>query len=85
VRDVRYVASQPWPYPGSLMLGFAALADPAAGVLTDPNEITHARWFRRDEIGPVLAGEPAGFGLPMAASIAFFLISQWHEDALPSR
>lgn len=80
VRDIRYIASQPWPFPGSLMLGFAALADPAAEIRVDPAEITDARWFRRDEIGAVLAGERDDFGLPMPASIASFLIRQWYEE-----
>lgn len=80
VREIRYIASQPWPFPGSLMLGFAALADPAAEIRVDPAEITDARWFRRDEIGAVLAGERDDFGLPMPASIASFLIRQWYEE-----
>jgi NAD+ diphosphatase len=77
LREIRYVASQPWPFPGSLMLGFAALADPSAGVTVDQTEITDARWFTRDEIAAVLTGRSSEFGLPMAASIASFLIRQW--------
>jgi NAD+ diphosphatase len=77
VSDIRYVASQPWPFPGSLMLGFTARAEPNAAVRLDPEEIADARWFTRTEIAAVLAGEPGDFGLPMAASIAHFLISEW--------
>lgn len=77
VHDIRYVASQPWPFPGSLMLGFTARAEPDAPVRLDPEEMADARWFTRAEIAAVLAGEARGFGLPMAASIAHYLISGW--------
>jgi NAD+ diphosphatase len=49
VRDVRYVGSQPWPFPAGLMAGFrAAAADESVSV--DGNEILDARWFTRDEL-----------------------------------
>ncbi|MEJ3743888.1 NAD(+) diphosphatase [Actinomycetes bacterium KLBMP 9797] len=83
VRHIRYVASQAWPYPGSLMLGFTAAADPSQPVRVDPTEIAHARWFTREEIAAALAGEAvdAGDGLQLAlpppTSIAHFLITGW--------
>jgi NAD+ diphosphatase len=81
VTDVRYVASQPWPYPGSLMLGFHAYADPDDQITTDPTEIADARWFTRAEIRAAEAGDSrAGFGIPMQASIAHFLIMKWLSD-----
>jgi NAD+ diphosphatase len=80
VRDISYVASQPWPFPGSLMLGFMALADPSDELRLDPAEISDARWFSRAEIGSVLAGEPADFGLPGPASIAYYLVTRWHAE-----
>jgi len=82
VREIRYVASQPWPFPGSLMLGFAALADPSAGVRVDEAEIADARWFSRDEIAAVLSGQRTDFALPTSASIASFLIQQWCAEGL---
>jgi NAD+ diphosphatase len=89
VTDVRYAASQPWPYPGSLMLGFYALADPDAPLRLDPAEIAAAAWFTRAEIraaleamaddtgstGPDVA--PVEPGLPMASSIAYRLVRGW--------
>jgi NAD+ diphosphatase len=87
VRDVRYVASQPWPYPGSLMLGFYALADPDEQMHLDPTEIAAARWFARAEIVAAIDamstpdGASAGFGLPMGASIAFRLVRGWATAA----
>ena len=77
VRDLRYGGSQAWPYPGSLMLGFFAVADPEAPVRVDQSEISDAQWFTRDDIAAVLDGERVDFGLPMPASIAHFLIRRW--------
>jgi NAD+ diphosphatase len=86
VSRIQYVASQAWPFPCSLMLGFNAYADPRQPVRTDQEEISEARWFTRREIAAVLAGEevPAAgngpVGLPMAASIAHFLIRHWLDE-----
>lgn len=89
--DVRYVGSQSWPYPGSLMLGFFAQADPDWPLRLDPTEMADARWFTRQEIAAIVAGA-SGSGrveapadgpaspsvwLPPPSSIAFFLIDQW--------
>ncbi|MBO4206856.1 NAD(+) diphosphatase [Micromonospora echinofusca] len=85
VDRVEYVASQSWPFPGSLMLGFRAVADPAWPVRLDPTEISHALWFSRREIGRALAGEPVpvddttALALPPPLSIAFHLIRHWLE------
>jgi NAD+ diphosphatase len=50
IEDIRYVASQPWPFPSSLMLGFSArlLGDP--GIRLDPVEMAEADWFTRAEL-----------------------------------
>jgi NAD+ diphosphatase len=50
VRDVRYVASQPWPFPSSLMLGFTATLDGSDEIRLDPVEMAEAGWFTRDEV-----------------------------------
>ena len=47
--DVRYVASQPWPFPRSIMLGFEAVATSTA-IDVDPVELADARWFTREEL-----------------------------------
>jgi NAD+ diphosphatase len=89
VRALRYEASQSWPYPGSLMLGFTAEADPAQPVLVDPEEIVEARWFGRDEITAMTEGDYTDpetgvpFSLPMRASIAFYLIERWVAGLRP--
>jgi NAD+ diphosphatase len=81
VTDIRYVASQAWPFPGSLMLGFFAQADPEHSVRTDPTEIAEARWFTRQEIMAGLAGAGDGFALSPPASIARYLIELWTDSS----
>jgi NAD+ diphosphatase len=49
VGDVRYVGSQPWPFPAGIMVGFQATAADES-VSADGEEITEARWFTRDEL-----------------------------------
>ncbi|MET8264319.1 NAD(+) diphosphatase [Micromonospora arida] len=83
VERIGYVGSQAWPFPGSLMLGFLATANPAEPVRVDPSEIAYARWFSRREIGAALAGQTVDVGdgarliLPPPSSIALFLIHRW--------
>ena len=81
VSDLTYMASQPWPYPGSLMLGFHAIADPDEQLNPDPNEISDARWFTRAEIRAAASGDPdVGFGIANPSSIAHYLIMRWLAD-----
>jgi NAD+ diphosphatase len=77
VSEVAYVASESWPFPRSLMLGFTALADPAAPLKTDPEEIADARWFTRDEIADIFAGRDTTMSLPYPSSIANHLVRRW--------
>jgi NAD+ diphosphatase len=74
VRDVEYVASQPWPFPSSLMLGFNAVAE-VDELHPQPGELAAAEWFTREQ---VLAGLESGeLGLPPGVSIARGLIDDW--------
>lgn len=83
VDRITYVASQPWPFPSSLMLGFTAYADPSLPLSADAIEITHAHWFARRQIAEVLDGGTAltedgqRLVLPGGASIAHFLVRFW--------
>jgi len=71
VKDIRYIRSQPWPFPNSLMLGFAAHY--AGGELKpDGIEIEDAKWFSRDALP----------GLPGSASVSRYLINLWLEGKL---
>ncbi|MGY1755007.1 NAD(+) diphosphatase [Blastococcus sp. SYSU D01042] len=73
VTDVRYVGSQPWPFPQSLMLGFVARAERAGELVLDPDEIEEARWFSREQL---LEGDGLS-ALPPAVSIARNIIDRW--------
>ncbi|BAL92557.1 putative NUDIX hydrolase [Actinoplanes missouriensis 431] len=81
--SLRYAGSQSWPYPGSLMLGFHAVADPGQVLRLDPEEIDEAHWFSRDAIAKMIAGgyvDPESgvpMSLPMRSSIAFYLVEKW--------
>lgn len=77
--EVRYVASQPWPFPSSLMIGcIAAVADPA--LTLDPSEIDAALWVTRAEVRAALAGDAAApFLAPPPIAIARTLLEGWSE------
>jgi NAD+ diphosphatase len=77
VRNVRYVASQPWPFPSSLMIG--CHADSEGDALTiDRAELDDARWFTRDDVAAALAEQPgAAFQPPPKAAIARTLLERW--------
>jgi NAD+ diphosphatase len=77
VADVIYVASQPWPFPSSLMIGCHARALEHE-LIIDRTELDDARWFTRDEIAAALAGEPdAPFQPPPRFAIARTLLDHW--------
>ena len=77
VRDVRYVASQPWPFPGSLMIACIAVADSDA-LRLDRNELEDAFWATRAEVDAALAGDPAApFLAPPSFAIANTLLTRW--------
>jgi NAD+ diphosphatase len=76
--EVSYIASQPWPFPSSLMLGFSALAlrgDPAPG----DDELAEVRWFEREEVERAARGE-GELALSPPYSIARRLIDAWLEQ-----
>jgi NAD+ diphosphatase len=77
VAKVRYVASQPWPFPSSLMLGFRAEAAEDAVLDFDADELDDARWYTRAEIK---AAGAIGLKLPGLDSIARRLIESWVEE-----
>ncbi|GAA0538372.1 NADH pyrophosphatase [Saccharopolyspora subtropica] len=80
VRDIRYLGSQPWPFPRSLMLGFAAVADRSAPLVPADGEIEEARWVHRDTVLAALrsdGGEIEGLRLPPGVSIAYRMIRGW--------
>jgi NAD+ diphosphatase len=81
-RDPVFVASQPWPFPASLMLGFHAVSDGGEPRARD-GELEEVRWVDRDTVRRALAGADAEFRLPPGVSIARFLIERWAAGQLP--
>jgi NAD+ diphosphatase len=79
--DIDYVASQPWPFPGSLMI--ACLARAASDeIKLDSNELESAFWATRAEVEAALAGDPAArFQAPPPYAIANTLLTRWIAKA----
>ncbi|MBK5927080.1 NAD(+) diphosphatase [Rhodobaculum claviforme] len=81
VGAVRYLASQPWPFPASLMLGCAAEAlDDTLSL--DPKEIEAAEWLDRQTLVDILGGHHPRIRGARPGAIAHFLIRQWLADRL---
>jgi NAD+ diphosphatase len=92
IRDVRYVASQPWPFPASLMLGFSARLDGDPTIALDPVEMAEAGWFDRTEVQQAADWVDAGIdprpdariqGISPKLSISRYLIDLWLARELP--
>jgi len=81
VGAVRYLASQPWPFPASLMFGCAgeALDDQ---ITIDRNELEDACWVTREEMVAVMAGRHPRIRPARRGAIAHFLIANWLADRL---
>jgi len=92
VSDVRYLGSQPWPFPRSLMVGFHAVGDPEQEFAFSDGEIAEADWFTRGEVREALANgdwssldsaprvrndSPPRLLLPGSISIAREIIESW--------
>jgi NAD+ diphosphatase len=80
VRDPVYVSSQPWPFPSSLMLGFAAQSDGGTPSPRD-GELEEVAWYSRREIEDAIAERNPSLRLPPPVSIARFLIDRWVANA----
>lgn len=78
--DIRYLGSQPWPFPCSLMLGYHAWADDPR-IEVDGDEIIEARWFTREELATSCASGEVR--LPPNVSIARRLVERWYGSELP--
>ncbi|MEK8225434.1 NUDIX domain-containing protein [Oerskovia sp. M15] len=78
VGEVVYRASQPWPFPASLMLGFTATAL-TTDIRPDGVEVTDARWFTRAQLAE--ATESGDVKLPSRSSIARALVEEWFGAA----
>ena len=80
VGEVTYQGSQPWPFPGSLMLAFTGRAT-GTDLTPDGVEVTDLRWFSRAELAAAVAAREVL--LPMRSSIARVLVEDWFGGPLP--
>jgi NAD+ diphosphatase len=79
IGTVRYHASQPWPFPSSLMIGCVAEAQDEA-ITLDPEELADARWFSRDAVAAMLEGRHSdGLTTPPPLAIANLLMRAFVE------
>jgi NAD+ diphosphatase len=79
VGEVRFHATQPWPFPHSLMIGCIGFAK-TTDITVDPHEIQDARWFPRSDIKLMLEGKhPDGLFVPGQHAIARSLIVAFAE------
>jgi len=79
--EVAYLASQPWPFPSSLMIGCFARAA-SRDIVVDGVELEAARWFSRDEVVAMFERRhPEGFTAPAPMAIAHHILKSWAETA----
>jgi NAD+ diphosphatase len=81
VGAVRYLASQPWPFPASLMLGCEGVAE-STEIVLDPVELEDARWMTREEMAEVFEGRHPEVRPAREGAIAHFLMANWLADSL---
>ncbi len=78
VSEVEYIASQPWPFPSSVMIGFIATAS-STTIDIGEDELEDARWFSRDELAQFgeWGDDSSSFKKPRYSSISRFLLEHW--------
>ena len=81
VGQVSYLASQPWPFPASLMFGCRGEAL-ARAITLDPVELEDARWVSREEMATAFAGDHPVLLPARKGAIAQFLLRNWLADTL---
>ncbi len=79
VSGVRYVASQPWPFPSQLMIACIATAEDDT-ITLDTNELEDAIWVPRADVRAILAGDDGAFLAPPPYAIAHTLLSEWAAE-----
>jgi NAD+ diphosphatase len=73
--EVKYLGSQPWPFPASVMIAFEAITDAPEDARPDGEEITEVKWFSRSELKA--AAEDGSLLLPPTVSVARKMIEGW--------
>lgn len=78
VRNIKYVFSQPWPFPSQLMMGITCEAE-GEEITRNEAELEDAKWFTKDEVKAVFANEGDAFMRPPRFTIAHQLLRNWIE------
>jgi len=85
VENPQYVASQPWPFPSSVMLGFTALATSEI-IDTDQDDLEQAHWFSREQLFAFEENKDdkssMGYKMSSGDSISAFLINAWKDKKI---
>lgn len=76
--DIKYLGSQPWPFPASIMIAFEAIAVDSQSARPDGSEITEVKWFTRAELKS--AAIDGSLLLPPTISVARKMIARWYGD-----
>ncbi|WP_134497064.1 NAD(+) diphosphatase [Microvirga pakistanensis] len=79
VGTVRYLASQPWPFPANIMIGCVGEAL-TEEIDFDREELEDARWFTKDDVRRMLEGRHEDFAAPVPIAIANLLLQEWVKD-----
>ena len=73
--EIKYLGSQPWPFPASIMIAFEAVTDAPDDARPDGEEITEVKWFSREELKAAAAD--GSLLLPPTVSVARRMIEGW--------
>ena len=79
VGEIRYLASQPWPFPSNIMIGCVGEAI-TEEIDFDRDELEDARWFTKDDVRRMLEGTHDDFAAPSPIAIANRLLREWVKD-----
>lgn len=79
VHSPEYKFSQPWPYPGQMMMGLFCQAK-TSKITLDTNEVSDAKWFTKNTVRGVFDGTDESFHCPPPFTIAHHLIQKWLDD-----
>ncbi len=76
VKEIKYLVSQPWPFPASIMVAFEAITDTPAAARADGEEIVEVRWYSRSEMKTAIRASE--LLLPPSMSVARKMIETWY-------
>jgi len=81
VTELKYLGSQPWPFPASIMIAFEAVTDNPERAQGDGQEITEVKWFTRAQL--MAAAKDGSLLLPPSISVARKMIERWLGESVP--